>query len=63
MEHLNKLLMHFECNTILGVELQASFELLITELGLSSQPLQLPHEKYSGRAMLSWLKIIWEKFN
>ena len=43
---LNKLLIHYGCNLGLGLEMQVTMELLASELGMSSQPLQESYEKY-----------------
>jgi hypothetical protein len=40
IEQVTKLLIHYGCKSSLGIELQVSMELLITELGISQQPLQ-----------------------
>ena len=36
-------------------------EYMITELGLSFQPLQLSYKNFSAWATASWLKLVWEK--
>jgi hypothetical protein len=41
--------------------MQVSLELLITELGISSQPFQESYGKYGKWITHSWLKLIWEK--
>jgi hypothetical protein len=41
--------------------MQVSSELLITELGISSQPFQESYGKYGKWITHSWLKLIWEK--
>jgi hypothetical protein len=46
--------------------MQVSMELLITEMGISPQPLQESYAKYGKWITHSWLKLIWEevdKFN
>ena len=37
---INKLLMHFGCQSCLGMKLQLALEMMILELGISLQPLQ-----------------------
>jgi hypothetical protein len=41
--------------------MQVSMELLITELGVSSQPFQESYGTYGTWITHSWLKLIWEK--
>jgi hypothetical protein len=41
--------------------MQVSMELLITEMGISSQPLQESYATYGKWLTHSWLKPIWEK--
>ena len=58
---VNKLLMHYGCNTTVGLKLQASMEFLILELGLTDQPLQLDFDRYGMFATHCWIKTVWEK--
>ena len=58
---VNKLLMHYGCNTVVGLKLQASMEFLILELGISDQPFQLDYSRYEKFVTAGWLKSIWEK--
>jgi hypothetical protein len=58
---VSKLLTHFGCRSGVGIQLQASMELLILEMGLTAQPLQESYEKYGPRITHSWIKSIWEK--
>lgn len=58
---LNKLLMHYGCNTAVGLKLQASMEFLILELGISTQPLQLDFDTHKFFVTDTWLKSVWEK--
>jgi hypothetical protein len=55
------LLVHYGCISGLGIQVQVSIELLITELGISPQPLQESYAKYGKWITHSWLKLIWEK--
>ena len=58
---LNKLLIHYGCNSGLGLEMQVTMELLATELGMLSQPLQESYEKYGKCITNTWIKTVWEK--
>lgn len=53
--------MHYGCQSSLGLKLQMSMELLVTELGISLQPLQESYRRYSCFVTNSWLKTLWEK--
>ena len=61
VRQVNKLLVHYGCQSNLGLEMKASLELLILELGITTQPLQESYKKYGGWATHSWLKSLWEK--
>jgi len=61
LEQANKLLMHYGCQTALGIELQNLLELLVVDLGLSFQPFQVSYEHFGDWATMSWLKRVWEK--
>ncbi len=61
LAQINKLLVHYGCISGLGIQMQVSMELLITELDISSQPLQESYAKYGKWITHSWLKLIWEK--
>ncbi len=43
---LNKLIMHYRCNTAVGRFMKASHSLFLMEMGLSLQPLQKLYEQY-----------------
>ena len=58
---LNKLLMHFGCESNNGLKLAQSFQLLLVELGVSNQPLQQSFAKYRGQVTWTWLVSLWEK--
>ncbi len=47
MAMLNKLLMHYGCDTAMGRFMRASHSLFLLELGISLQPLQESYGKYS----------------
>jgi hypothetical protein len=56
-----KLLIHYGCQSGSGIQLQVSLELLIVELGVSSQPFQEVFSKYGKWVTASWFKSVWEK--
>lgn len=58
---LNKLIMHYGCPSFLGLEIKASLELFILELGVTPQPLQESYSCYHDRVTHCWLTRLWEK--
>ena len=58
---LQKLQMHYGCNTSVGVLLQTSMEYFILELGMSLQPFTVDYSAYAGLVTHSWLRSLWEK--
>jgi hypothetical protein len=58
---LNKLLTHNGSSLGLGIHMQASMELLVTEGGVSTQILAEPFARYSKWVIHCWLKSVWEK--
>jgi hypothetical protein len=58
---ITKLLVHYGCKSGLGIEMQVTMELLITELGISRQPLQESFESYGKWVTNTWIKSVWEK--
>jgi hypothetical protein len=58
---LTKLLVHYGCRSGVGIQMQVSMEVLLTELGLSSQPFQELFATYGKWVTNTWLKSIWEK--
>ena len=58
---LSKILTHYGCDTAVGRLLQVSLELLILELGVSSQPFQVDYNVYGNWVTDSWIKSVWEK--
>jgi hypothetical protein len=52
---INKLLTHYGCSSGLGIHMQVSMELTITEAGVSTQPLSEPFTQYSKWVTHSWL--------
>ncbi len=43
LKQVNKLLVHYGCQTALGLELQTSLELLVIDLGLLFQPFRVSY--------------------
>jgi hypothetical protein len=58
---ITKLLIHYGCHLRIGLEMSVLMELLITELGLSSQPLCKLFRKYGTWVTHTWLYSLWEK--
>ena len=58
---VNKLLMHYGCQSAVGILYNLSYELMILEVGLSFQPLQLRYKSFSALLTHCWLKTLWEK--
>lgn len=63
VEQANKLLMHYGCQSSVGLKMQMSIELLIVEMGISLQPLQESYAKYGEWITHSWFKSVWEKLD
>ncbi len=58
---ITKLLVHYGSFSGIGLEMLVSMKLLITELGMSSQPLCKSFWKYSTWVTHTWLCSSWEK--
>jgi hypothetical protein len=58
---LTKLLVHYGCRSGVGIQMQVSTEVMLTELGLSPQPFQESFVKHGKWATNTWLTSIWEK--
>jgi hypothetical protein len=56
-----ELLIHYGCRSDLGLKMSVLMELLITELGTSSQPLCKFFSKYGSWVTHTWLQSLWEK--
>ena len=61
IQQLNKLLMHYGCESSAGTLLQSSVELLVIELGRSHQPFDESFERYQSWVTSCWAKSLWEK--
>jgi hypothetical protein len=60
---LNKLLMHYGCDTTTGQFMQASYSLFLVELSISFKPLQESYSKYGFISTNSWMKMLWDKIS
>jgi hypothetical protein len=60
---ITKLLVHCGCQSGIGIQMQVTMELLLTEMNISSQPLQESYARYGKWITSTWLKSIWEKVN
>jgi hypothetical protein len=58
---MGKLLTHYGSNNGLGIHMQLSMELMITEAGISLQPMATPFHRSKGWVTHCWLKSLWEK--
>ena len=58
---VQKLLMHYGCDSNVGMKMRLSLEQLIVEVGASNQPFQENFEKYRSRVTWCWLVSLWEK--
>ena len=58
---ITKLLIHCGYRSSLGLEMSVSMELLITEVGVSAQPLCKSFLKNGSWVTHTWLQSLWEK--
>ncbi len=58
---LNKLLVHYGCDTATGQFMPVSYSLFYLELGLLFQPMQESYQKYSTFVTHLWMKMLWKK--
>ena len=58
---LNKLIMHYDSPSCLGINMQTSVELVVIELGLSIQSFAEDYNACQHWVTPSWLKSVWEK--
>jgi hypothetical protein len=52
---------HYGTQSIIGVQLQMSLELLTLEVGISPQPFLQDFSKHGSRATHGFLSALWEK--
>ncbi len=55
------MLVHYGCQSGIGLQMTVTMELLITELRVSSQPLRESLLKYGKWVTHLWLRSLWEK--
>jgi hypothetical protein len=58
---MSKLLTHYGNKSGVGIYMQMSMELFVTELGVSLQPLAMSYPLYQAQVTHCWLKSCWEK--
>lgn len=58
---LEKLLIHYGCDMVVGRKLQVSVEFLVMELGISAQPFCQDYSALHYLVTDCWLKFLWEK--
>ncbi len=58
---INKMLVHYGCRSGISLPMAVLMELLITELGVSSQLLGESFLKQGKWVTHSWLRSLWEK--
>ncbi len=58
---LTKLFVHYGCRSGLGIQMSVTMKVLLTELGMSPQPLQASYADYGKWVTNTWLKSVWEK--
>ena len=58
---INKVLSHVGCKSDLAIQMQASLEAFMIEMGMSDQPFREDYEGCNKWVTLSWLKTVWEK--
>ena len=61
VQGLGKFLMHYRYQIVVGNQLQASMELLVLEVRVSSQLFLLDYNKHHFLTTDCWLKFLWEK--
>ena len=61
VEQTSKLLAHFGCPSNVGKTMEISYNKLVIELGLSTQPLQRDFKKFGKWVTWGWLAALWEK--
>lgn len=63
IEAYRKFYTHYGTTTVVGTQLQMSIELLICEVGMSSQPFILDYSRFGNLATDGFCKRLWEKVN
>ena len=63
VQQIDKLFTHYRCNSSLGLKMRTLVEMIVTELGISSQPFQESFTKYGKWVTWSWMTSVWEKCN
>jgi hypothetical protein len=63
LAQMTKLLTHYGTKSGVGIYMQISMELLVTELGVSLQPLAQSYPLYHDWVTSRWLKSFWEKMH
>ncbi len=58
---LNKLIMHYGSQSCQGLNMQASLELLVIEMGFSLQLFKENYNTCQHWVTISWMKLVWEK--
>jgi hypothetical protein len=57
---LTKLLVDYRCRSGLGIQMSVTMEVLLTNLGMSPQPLQASYADYGIWVTNTWPKSVWE---
>ena len=60
-EQTNKVLMHYGCQSNIGLKMNKSLEYMILDMGIPLHPWQESYNKYEQWMTPSWLKCLWEK--
>jgi hypothetical protein len=58
---MEKLLIHYGTKSGIGIYMQMSMEMFVTELGVSLQPFTASYLQYRDRIMHCWLRSLWER--
>jgi hypothetical protein len=58
---MEKLLIHYGSKSGVGIYMQMSMEMFVTELGVSLQPFTASYLQYRDRITHCWLRSLWEK--
>ena len=61
VQQVNKLHVHYGCDSNLELKVSTSIEMLIVEMGVSAQPFQESFLKYKDWVTWSWMVSLWEK--